>query len=316
MLALGAGTEAHGKVVVLNVTCATLDPGRPLSKRCTALLKYLDGDPVLGAAVRVIAQRPGRNEPPLGPIALDAAGQGGAYAAGVVFPAYGTWSMRFQVRTPGTGEVELRETVLPPVPGAASTLRAQDRVVLSLGVVDLGNVLLRMVHFLAAVSWFAATAVVWGSSLLGALARRRDMLRTLARGYSRIGGGSFWLMIATGILNAVESTPARSPGVFAPAVIAGLPFGKAYLAAFSVKMALTLAIFATTATLARTLRQTERDRTPAASNVVQDAASADPLGRTAHRFAGITLLLGLLTFASVVVLAYLHVIVHLAASAR
>lgn len=60
--------DAHGKEVNIAVTCVAPDPGRPLTKACTASLKYLDGDPVTKANLELTATRQGAAELSLTPV--------------------------------------------------------------------------------------------------------------------------------------------------------------------------------------------------------------------------------------------------------
>lgn len=316
LLASAGVAQAHGKEVKIAVSCAAPDPARPLTKVCTAFLKYVDGDPVPKASLQLTAVREGKDEPAVGPVVFKPLDQEGVYSATVTFPAYGKWRMRFRVQEPGEGEAELREEFLPPLPGAAPELRAQLQIILNFGLIDLRNIALRTIHLLAAIAWFAVIAFVLVLSRFTAPEQRWRLLRRGAIAFPWAIGGTLLLVAITGIYNAMYNVPTRSPGIFAPEVFARLPFGEAYLAAFFVKMGLMVAILGATVALAAALRG-------AYGRPVPGIAGAAP-GSSGPRHAPdqqvtwlavLNLVLGLLTFANVVVLGYLHIISHVAAAA-
>ncbi len=316
ILVSGASGDAHGKVVNVAVTCLTPDSGRPLTKVCTAFLKYLDGDAVPRASVHVMAMREGQAKLPPVLVAFKSLDQEGVYSATITFPAYGKWHMRFQVREPGIGEAELLEELLPPAPGATSETRAQLQLLLRFGVADVRNIAVRTIHLLAAASWFALTALVLVLSLVLPPEHRWRLLRRASRAFPWVAGASLLLVAISGIYTARYNAPAPAPGLFAPQVLAKLPFGKAYLAVFSLKMGFMLGIMIVTVALALTLRKAYDRPVPAVAG-----AARDPNGgrlapdRLVRGLAVVNLLLGLLTFANVVVLGYLHIITHVGAAA-
>lgn len=312
----GATVEAHGNAVNIALTCVTPDPARPLIKVCTAFLKYTDGDPVSKARFQMTARREGASEAALGPVVFTPLDREGVYSATITFPAYGRWRMKFQVREPGSGEAELVDELLPPLPGAAPEVRARLQVVFTFGLVDARNLIVRIIHFLASASWFALVFLVLVLSLLLTPEQRWHPLRRVAGAFPWAAGGSLMLIAMSGIYNAMYNVPTRAPGIFAPQVLATLPFGKAYLVAFFVKMGLMLAMLIATPLLAIALRKVYHQQAPrgGGSTDASDASRADP-ERTVKWLAASNLLLGLLTFANVVVLGYLHMISHVGGAA-
>lgn len=319
---VGAGlAEAHGKEVNIAVTCVTPDPGRPLTKACTAFLKYVDdGEPVTKANFQLSAVREGRDGQAVGPVIFRPLDQEGVYSATVTFPAYGQWRIVFQVNEPGEGKAEMVEEILPPLPGASPEIRGQLQIVFAFGLGDLRNVALRVVHLLAAVAWFALSALVLALSYLVPVQERYRLLRRLGAIFPWAAGVALLVIALSGIYSARYNTPTRPPGLFALEVFSRLPFGEAYLAAFFVKMGLALAIFATTAALALYLRKTYGSKTPLVAGAAQALSIPSEERLESNRrmigwLAAINLFLGLAVFANVVVLAYLHILSHVGGAA-
>lgn len=312
----GATVGAHGNAVNIALTCITPNPARPLTKVCTAFLKYTDGDPVSRARFQMTAQREGASEAALPPVIFRPLDREGVYSATITFPAYGRWRMKFQVREPGSGEAELLDELLPPLPGVAPEVRARLQVVFTFGLADARNLVVRVIHFLASASWFALVFLVLALSLLLTPEQRWRPLARVARAFPWTAGGSLMLVAMSGIYNALYNVPTRAPGIFAPRVLASLPFGEAYLAAFFVKMGLMLAILVATTLLALALRRVYGQPAPIGGGTVHGPgmSRADP-ERTVRWLAAFNLLLGLLTFADVVVLGYLHIITHVGGAA-
>lgn len=315
-LLVSAGpTSAHGKQVNIAVSCVAADPGRPLTRVCTAGLTYLDGDPVAKATLQLTASREDRAEPGVGPVAFTPLEQDGRYSAIITFPAYGRWRMKFRLLTPDSGEAELREELLPPLPGAAPENRAQVQIVLSFGLADVRNLAVRLIHFLAAMLWFALVALALVLSRLAVPGQQRLLSRGAAM-FPWAAGGSLLLVAITGIYNARYNAPTRPPGLFAPEALVRLPFGDAYLTVFILKMILTLAIVVTTAALTMVLRRAYVRPLPIIAGAAQGSGRpGHAMDRQVTWLAAANLVLGLLTFANVVVLGYLHMINHVAAAA-
>lgn len=310
----GATALAHGKEASLAVTCATPDPGRPLVKACTAVLRYEDGDPVEAATLVVAASREGKAAASLTPVPFDPLGEPGVYSAIVRFPAYGTWSMRFILREPAEGEADLKEEILPPVPGSSSEIRAQLQVVFSFGLADVRNLALRFAHVLGVGAWFGSVGLVLLVTTLVTPQERQRLLRRVAAPFPWAAGGSLVLVAVSGILNAVYNTPTRPPGLFAPWNAARLPFGVVYLDTFLLKMVLVVAAVWATAELSATIRRATREPADTAADATR---RSHPLGleRRARRIAALDLGLGVLIIAVVVVMADFHIISHVGGTA-
>lgn len=307
--------QAHGKEINMGVTCTTPDPARPLTKLCTATLNYLDGEPVLRGRLVMTADREGG--PTLAPVPFKPLDENGVYSLAVTFPAYGRWRMIFEVAEPGQGTAQVQETLLPPLPGTAPELRAQLQVVLQFGPADVRHLAIRIVHFLAAASWFALVFLVLVLSVLFAPEQRWRPMGRVSRVFPLAAGGSLFIIATSGIYNARYNVPARPPGLFAPGILAELPFGRAYLGAFLVKMGLMLAIVGATAALGFALRRvySQPASTRGGMTAVYREVADDPTDRPVRWLAALNLLLGLLIFADVVVLGYLHIISHVGGAA-
>ncbi|MBI2237717.1 MAG: hypothetical protein HYU54_04220 [Actinobacteria bacterium] len=310
----GGIADAHSNEANLAVTCATPDPGRPLIEACTAALRYSDGDPVEGARLVVVATREGPGGAALDPVPFEPLGKPGVYSAIVEFPAYGTWRMRFVLREPAEGEAELRDEILPPVPGASSEIRAQLQIVFKFGLADVRNLALRFAHVLGVGAWFGSVALVLLATTLVAPEERPRLLRRGAAAFPWAAGGSLVLVAVSGILNAVYNTPTRPPGLFAPGSTAKLPFGEVYLGTFLLKMVLVVAAVWGTAALSVALRHACREP---ASMVADGTVASRLVGpeRRVWRIAALDLGLGVLILAVVVVMAYFHIISHVGGAA-
>lgn len=310
----GGIADAHSKEANLAVTCATPDPGRPLIKACTAVLRYSDGDPVEGARLVVVATREGPDGAPLDPVPFEPLGEQGVYSAVVEFPSYGTWRMRFILREPAEGEADLQEEILPPVPGASSEIRAQLQVVFSFGLADVRNLALRLTHALAALVFVGSVALTLVATTFARGEDRLRLLRRWATPFPWVAGGSLLVLAVSGVLNAVYNTPTRAPGLFAPGNTTRLPFGQLYVAIFLVKMALTAGILVATAGLSLALRRSFGVRPPGISGGSGPPGSQGP-ERRVRRLAALDLALGLLVLAVVVVTAYFHILSHVGGAA-
>jgi len=305
--------RAHGKEANLAVTCATPDPARPLVKACTAVLRYTDGDPVEGARLVVEATREGSSEADLPPVIFEPMAEGGVYSALIEFPAYGVWRMRFVVEEPAEGEAELREEILPPVPGSSSEIRAGLQIVFRFGLADVRNLAIRFAHVLGMGVWLASVAVVLFATTFVSSPERPRLLERAAAAFPWAAAGGLALLSLSGILNAVYNTPTRAPGLFRPGDTVNLPFGEVYLGIFLVKMALAAAIVWGTVALSVALRRAARETTAPTAG-----PHATPFQRSEgriRRIAAIDLGLGVLILAVVILMAYFHIISHVGGAA-
>lgn len=293
-LAASGSAYAHGKDINIAVACTAPDPVRPLAKVCTAFLRYPDGDPVSDALFQIAAVRSTGAATALGPFIFKPLAERGAYSVAVIFPAYGTWKMRFAVLQPGRGEAELQEELLPPAAGSGNQIAARLQLVLDFGLVDLRNLAIRIVHLLASAVWFGLVSLVLAVSVFLSPEQRMPQLRRLARAFPWVAGASLLVTGVSGAANALYNTPARSPGLFAPEVLARLPFGRVYVGVFLGKMVLMAGILIATVALGAVIRVGQSNRT---------------LVRV-RRLAAVNVGLGLAVFAWVIVLGYMHIIAH------
>ena len=141
---------------------------------------------------------------------------------------------------------------------------------------------------------------------------RWDRLHRMARRFPWAAGISLVVVAATGMYTVRYNAPAPAPGLFAPWLLARLPFSGSYLAVFGVKMSLMLAIAVSTFAQAVLPRRAYGRSSGAAADLPAPGHAAD---RPLARLAWATLAVGLLVFADVVVPGYLHTITHLAAAA-
>lgn len=311
--------KAHGKEVSIGVTCSALSAARPLTKACTAVLTYADGDPVRDAQLRLTALRDGRSEPPV-TASFTPLAEPGTYSAIVSYPAYGRWRMRFVLAGSDRGAAELVDEILPPVPGASSKIRARLQVVTSFGAADMRNLALRIVHMLAAVAWFGLLAGVLAVARLSSPQRRSRLLRRAAGVFPWAAGATLALLAVSGALSAAYNAPTRAPGLFSPGSVARLPFGEAYLAAFLAKMILAAGTIVGTVALGLLLRRARAAPVPVSGGAIAaaDRREVALVGRTPRalaRLAAANLLTGVLLLVDVVVLGYLHVISHVGGAA-
>lgn len=298
-LAAAGSAYAHGKDINIAVACTTPDPGRPLAKVCTAFLRYPDGDPVSDALFQMTAVRNGAAATTLGPLTFKPLAEPGVYSVAATFPAYGIWRIRFAVRRPGRGEAELQEALLPPRPGAENEIAARLQLVLDFGLLDLRNLVIRIVHLLASAVWFGLVSLVLAMSVFLSPAQRVPQLQRVARIFPWVAGASLLVIGLSGAANALYNTPTRAPGLFAPEALAGLPFGKVYVGVFLVKMVLMAGVLIATVVLGA---------------VIRAGSSHHNLARV-RGLAAVNVALGLAMFAVVVVLGYVHIIAHVGGAA-
>lgn len=313
-LAFTGSAQAHGGDVNIGVSCMAPDPARPLSKVCTAVVVYADGDRVTDAKLSLTASRQEGEQRTVAPVSFQPAGEAGVYTAGFDYPAYGKWLTRLEVTEPGSGQAEIREEILPPLPGTpgAAASSARVRIVLDFDERELTNILVRTLHLGAAASWVALSLLVLAASLLLSGSQRETIMRFAARWFPAAVGGSFALLALTGWYNAVYNVPARPPGLFNPEVIGNLPFGSAYLMAFLAKMGLTGAMILATGALAIALRRAYGS--PVRPIAGGAAAAFELMGRVDRPVVALAALnvgLGLFIFIDMVVIGYFHILTHI-----
>lgn len=306
--------SAHGGPVNIGVSCMTPDTARPLAKVCTAAVTYGDGHQVTDARLSLTASREDGDRRSFGPVPFQAAGEEGVYTAAFQYPAYGKWLVEIEAVEPGSGRVELREEILPPLPGAVGSeaSEARVRIVLDFNSRELANIVVRAVHLGAATAWFAVSVLVLAASLFLSGPQRESALRSLAAWFPWVAGAAFLVLAGTGSYIAVYNVPARTPGLFDPDLLQGLPFGTAYLMVFAAKMGLTAAIVAGSGAMAIALRRGYiSPLRPIAGGAL---ATSLPVTRVERWVVGLSLAnmaLGVFVLIDVVVLGYLHILTHI-----
>ncbi len=313
LTSLQAG-EAHGREVNIGVSCLTPDPARPLSKVCTAVVAYVDSDPVTDAKLGLSGVREEGDRRTFGPVFFQPAGELGVYTAAFDYPAYGKWLAKVEVTEPGEGEADLREEILPPLPGAtgSSASAARVRIVLDFDARELTGILMRVLHLTAAAVWFAAPALVLVASLFLSGPERERVMRSVAGRFPWVGGAGFLALALTGWYNAVYNVPTRPPGLFDPELIERLPFGSAYLMTFLVKMGLTAVMVCNAGALALALRRAYgRPVRPIAGGALGAALPLRRVDRWLVVLSALNVVLGIFVFVDVVVLGYLHILTHI-----
>ena len=306
--------QAHGREVNIGVSCLTPDPARPLSKVCTAVVAYVDGDPVSHAKISLSASREDGDRRTFGPAFFQPAGELGVYTAAFDYPAYGKWLAKVEVTEPGEGEADLLDEVLPPLPGATGSpaSAARVRIVLDFDAREFTNILMRAVHLGAAAVWFALSVLVLAASLFLSGPERQRVMRSIAGWFPWLAGGSFLVLTLSGWYNAVYNVPARTPGLFDPNLVQRLPFGSAYLMTFLVKMGLTATMVVAAVALALALRRAYGSALrPVAGGAVAAAIPLSRVERWPAILSGLNVALGICVFADVVVLGYLHILTHI-----
>ena len=306
--------QAHGGEISIGVSCMAPDQARPLSKVCTAVVAYVDGDPVIDAELSLTALREVGDRRAFGPVSFQPGGEAGIYTAVFDYPAYGRWLAKVQVTDPAKGEADLRDEVLPPLPGAIGSRasEARVRIVLDFDARELTNISMRVLHLGAAAAWFGASGLVLAAFLFLRGPERERIMRSLARWFPLLAGSSFVALALTGWYNAVYNVPSRPPGLFDPNLIGRLPFGSAYLMAFLAKMGLTALMVLIAVALAVALR---RAYGLSVRSIAGGATATVPSLRRVEQsvvvLSGVNVVLGTFIFVAVVVLGYLHILTHI-----
>ncbi len=317
VLRAGLPVEAHGKEVEVRLTCPAADAAEPLTRRCQALVSYTtDGDPVSDARLTLNAVRSGKGTGEISGVPLLPSGQLGRYTATLTLPAYGTWTIAAQLAAPAEGRIQIEEAILPPFGPSIPAQDARVRLVVGFGVRDALNIVMLAAHLVGTIGLFAANSAVFVAGFL----RVSDpgYRKRIAHIFPRAAGGSFIVLGASGIYNAVYNAPTRAPGLVHPGMIAGLPFGSAYLIAFAAKMVLVVVLFAGTILLAARLRHGLLWRLPRASRGLETAFIHGAAGPAAPpvrwdvsvALAATNLLTGAALLLTAAAASYLHLLTH------
>ncbi len=174
MVSADGQAEAHGRDVVVTLTCQPSDPAAPLDLVCQASVRYVgDLDPVGDARLTLNAVRSGGEGEQVSGGLLQPAGQPGVYSARLSLPAYGRWAISAMVEAPASGSVTVQQMVLPPALAAPDRGVAGARLAAGFGVQDLLNLGALLAHVMATLALFAANGLV----LIGAVLEREVRFR-------------------------------------------------------------------------------------------------------------------------------------------
>ncbi len=283
---------AHGKKINIDIKASAPDAAKPLTKLYRALLTFDDGDKVTDAKLTLTASRSAQGVS-VGPVRFDKTNEEGVYQASVTYPAYGGWTLQFKVTEPGEGEATFIENLAPPAPLQSDSSSARVSVALVFDAKDALNVGARTIHILAAISWFSIVVMLFVGARVVSREAWTDALARFSRSLPIILAATWGLLIVTGIYLAVNNVPNRAPGIFAPDVVLRLAFGREYLVAFLVKMLVVLGAIVVGVNIDFALRS---------SNITKERLT---------RLVALDVVLGLLIFADVVIIGYLHNLSHL-----
>lgn len=293
--------SAHGKEVDVRLSCAPADPQVPLAQSCEAVVTFAsDGDPVKDAHLALRAVRVDRGEEVRASVQPSA--QPGHYVGVLVLPAYGLWQISVEVSAPAEGHVELVRQVLPPAAQSGLPSQARAQLLIRFRGRDVANIIALILHLAGALLLLAAPGVVIVGGLLVSSSEAGAFWGRMRTAFPVASVGAFALIALSGLYNAAYNAPTRAPGLFTPSVIAGLPYGRAYLVAFAMKNLLAVALAIGTFRLALMIR-----RAP--------VATFDGGARPAHvdrrvRLGLVNLAIGGLLIITVIVVDYLHLLSH------
>jgi hypothetical protein len=192
VLGLAMGTvwpsvaAAHGKEVSIVVDSLVPDPDQPLSRLYRVQIFFSDGDTVTGARVTLTAvRREGRQIAPMELVALN---EPGLYAVQVTYARFGTWNVSLEVEAEsGQGRSSFVDEVLPgsTVRGSVEDELERERQILqvffSYNPRDTLNIVVRVLHSLSAMTWFALGGVILVASWLMPHGSRHRVLAKVAR---------------------------------------------------------------------------------------------------------------------------------------
>ncbi len=316
-----SGANAHDTDVQGQLVCTPASPSDPLVLECQATAVYAgDEDPVLDARVDLGAMRPLDGNRVTGQRLLPT-GEAGHYSGRLALPAYGTWVIAATVAGPAEGVIELSKEVLPPSGAQSGVSSARARLIATLGVADVFNIGALLAHLAGTALLFAATGAVLGAHFLGQSEPAQAYRRRVARLFPWAAGASFAVLAVSGLYNAINNAPIRSPGLLRPDILAGLPFGPLYLGVFVFKLTLGVVLAIGTVVLAIRLRRSiawvTPTGTPDAEAIAARASAAGARSSVAASrvdscvaLAAANLVIGALLVASAVVAEYLHLLAH------
>lgn len=292
-LAIAVPALAHGKNINIDIKTSVPDADKPMTKLYRAMLSYDDGDKVNDARLILLASRPEESES-VGPVLFNKTNEAGVFQTTLTYPAYGEWTLLFRVTGPGEGEATLSESLTAPTPARNSSSTARVSITLAFDNGDALNLGARTIHILAAISWFTIVALLFVGARVVSPEAWADTLSRFSRSLPIILAATWALLIVTGIYLALNNVPNRAPGVFAPDLLARLPWGREYFVAFVVKMLMVIGGIAVGLSIGYVMRHSN--------------------GLTSERISQLVtldLILGLFIFVDVVVIGYFHNLSHL-----
>jgi hypothetical protein len=319
--ALGTGVvRAHGGEVEIEVTPLRPDPGRPLLRLYHVVVTFQnDGEPVDGASVELSAVRQQRGDT-VGPLELtEIEGRPGTYAGEIEYARFGSWDVTLRVAAAlgqGEGEVSFTDEVRPRdlTVLEEEALQQEAERVFRLQTFfgldwwpDVVNVLARITHSLAGLSYFGATSLALLAAWIGPASVAPAHLHALRRWFRPVAGASLAALLAAGVYGTVFDAPVLPPGLFDMDAMLRLPYGEWYLAAFAVKPVLFVVLVIAAVRIDRGLRRVAHSLGKGDEPNSEAAGHARALRRATALNAGA----GLLLVIDVAVVIYLHYVSHL-----
>lgn len=312
------GTEpasAHGKDLDIAVIPLVPDPERPLLRLYRVEVVYLnDREPVEQATVVLRAEQGEGSDTPSAPVELtEVDGEPGIYVGELTFTRFGTWRMQLSVVANlglGDGTVsfenEIRPGSLNPEQEAALREEAERviRLQLSFGFdwwPDVVNIVMRVVHSLAGLSYFMLTAVAFGMAWFGVPPGPIDVPGLLKRVFLPVAALSLAALLGAGLYSAAFDAPITSPGIYDVERMRQIPYGEAYLVAFFLKVVGFVVLVALALRIHIVIMRWTRQ-------------GAEPSGATVADLRRATMAnaaVGLAIVADVAVVVYLHYVSHL-----
>lgn len=320
-----ASALAHGKELEISVTSLIPDPDRPLVRLYRVFVVY-EGDlePVEEAEVQLTAVREeGGPEP--NPVRLTAVeNKPGLYVGEVTYPRFGTWQVSLQVEAAfgqGEGEAEFVDNVRPGTlnPTEEAALKAEEERIYKLQLFfrfswwpDVVNILVRITHSTAGMTYFLVTGAVAFTAWFGAPGKRPDFQAWLQRLFLPLALGSLGLLLASGLYSAAFDAPTTPPGIYDLTAMRELPYGLAYLGVFLFKPAIFIALIVLAVQIHKAMQQAWS--VASVAGAAQETAMSLTNGPAIARLRRLTLInagLGLLIVWVVAVVIYLHYVSHL-----
>lgn len=306
--------SAHGKELDIAVAPLIPDPDQPLLRLYRVHAVYLnDREPVEGAKVVLKAQHEDGTAA-LAPLELTEEDNAeGVYIGEAVFPRFGVWHVEMSVEaafSQGEGSVSFTDDIRPGAltPGEEAALqREAERVInlqLSFGFdwwPDVVNIVVRIVHSMAGLSYFLVTGLAFGLAWFGTTFSRQGLPRLLGRVFLPAAALSLATLLGAGLYSAAFDAPIQAPGIYDISTMRDVPYGDAYLVTFFVKVALFIALGVFAVRIHGALRRLSGSQ-PAGGGAAMAALRRETL---------LNGMLGVAVVADVAVLIYLHYVSHL-----